>query len=104
MPRDPAVKSHFRSPRQRPQQVRLARKPQKPHTLHAFTPGAVKPLLLGVCLAKAKLGPSPFPPLRARRLNCTLSCTLFQSMRSANLTLYLFVASGADIMRVIAGF
>jgi len=53
---------------------------------------------------KAKLGPDPFPPPRARRLNCTLSCTLFQSMRSANLTLYPFVAGAADIMRVNAGF
>ena len=57
-----------------------------------------------MCLAKAKLGPGPLPPLRARRFNCTLSCTLFQSMRSANLILYLFVASGADIRGVNAGF
>jgi len=36
VPRDFAVKSHFRSPRQRPQQVRLAQKPPKPHTLRLY--------------------------------------------------------------------
>jgi hypothetical protein len=81
--------------------VRLARKPQNPHTLRLVRSSIFCP---ECALRKRSSAPAHFPPLRARRLNCTLSCTVFQSMRSANLTLYLFVASGTDIMRVNAGF
>jgi len=83
--------------------VPLARKPLEPHTLRLYAWCGQASFARSVP-PESEIRPRPVPPSRAFRLKCTLSCTIFQSMRSANLILGTFIAGRADILRINAGF